>query len=106
MGSAKKKISLNCFFLGLHKPDAILCTQPFSNTHSFNGVVITLSFEGVYQLLKSPILHFTNKVLSLESLLGNDSESLLKSISNAKNNVDRTKILDVFFTNLYASKKK
>ncbi|PKQ60286.1 hypothetical protein BZG02_20010 [Labilibaculum filiforme] len=83
-----------------------LLFQPVSgNENCYRGVLISFSFEGVCKLLNTDLNKFTNKVMHIESVMGNDGKKLVDLISKSATQSEKEHILNRFFKTLLDRKK-
>jgi AraC-like DNA-binding protein len=92
-----EKIILDNFFVGLHKLGNSFYIMPISKKESFKAISISFTFEGVYYLLKSDIKYFTDKIVNIETILGEKSKLLIDSMSESKSDAERVNFLNQYF---------
>ncbi len=95
--NGKKEIKLNNFITGISELSKSMKLRPVSENGCFKGISVSFSFQGVLQFFDLQIKRITNRIINLETILGENAKQLVDNISKAECNKERENILNSFF---------
>lgn len=100
-----EEYEMDDFIFGIFEPAKTPYIKVKTHLNLFKGIAITLTYNGIYQLLGIPLIETTNVCLPLSGFLVDYKQELKEKIERSSSPKETIHILNSFFINLSQKKK-